>query len=417
MFKEDYFKRNVVLLQILAGFKGFVFFFAVINILFLEIFINSFSQIGLLLAVPILASIIFQYPTGLFADKYGRVVSLKLSYACYSICMLFFIFGGSFFPFLLGFIFLILGSSFSSGAEESLLYESLERSGNSQDFSLYLSRIQVYLVVTGVFTNLAAPFVFNINVIIPYIVSLGFAIISIAITFLLTETLLKMSKKDILNLSINIYQLSKKKLPKVKEVVNSFNKPIILLLQNQTLLFLLLISIVFGGLISVFGDLFNQPLINQRFGIEMYGLIFAIATIIQTVIIWNSSKFFSVFKQQLILWFIGIWFLVLLITIYASIVFVMVSLGILWSIGTLLYIHISEQIQIQVSEEKKQASVHSLFSFFQAISASVLLFISGMLVDLFSLQYSLIIISILLSLVSIIIVLIFTFFIYKSRVE
>ncbi|MCH8519283.1 MAG: hypothetical protein LAT82_00835 [Nanoarchaeota archaeon] len=126
MINIYYFNRNILLIQLLAGLKGFVFFFAVINILFLEIFINSYSQIGLLLAVPVLASIIFQYPTGLFADVYGRVISLKLSYVCYSICMLFFIFGTSFIPFLLGFLFLILGSSFSSGAEESLLYESLK---------------------------------------------------------------------------------------------------------------------------------------------------------------------------------------------------------------------------------------------------------------------------------------------------
>ncbi|MCH8519282.1 MAG: hypothetical protein LAT82_00830 [Nanoarchaeota archaeon] len=185
------------------------------------------------------------------------------------------------------------------------------------------------MVVTGVVTNLIAPFLFNINYVVPYIVSATFAVSSLVITFLLKESL---------NIDFNlqnskiIKKVKKKNLKLSRlyfEIVSMFKFPIICLFKNKYLVFILLFSIIFGGLISIFGDLFNQPLIKERFGIEIYGIIFALATIIQSLIVWNSSKIITFFEENLFIVVVVVWFSCLIAVILMHWLIVILVMGVM----------------------------------------------------------------------------------------
>ncbi|MFT4244254.1 MAG: hypothetical protein ACMXYB_02245 [Candidatus Woesearchaeota archaeon] len=178
MFKEDYFRRNVLLLQILSGLKGFVFFFTVIYILFFQVFIESYTLISTLLIIPIFASLVFQYPTGIFADLYGRAIAIRIGFFSYGICLLLFMFFTSFTGFLFALIFFILGHSFISGSEESLLFESLRANNDESLFDHYLARLNIYFLGSGIITNFISPYLFSINILYPFIVSFIFFIIT-----------------------------------------------------------------------------------------------------------------------------------------------------------------------------------------------------------------------------------------------
>ena len=410
MSQGDYFRRNIILLQFLSGLKGFVFFFTVIYILFFQVFIDSYSLISLLLIIPIFASLIFQYPTGIFSDTYGRVTSIKIGFLSYGICILLFLFFNSFIGFLFALLFFILGHSFISGSEESLLFESLRANNSESSFDYYLSRLNIYFVGSGVITNFISPYLFSINILYPFVVSFIFFIITFSLTFLLKESLTKKQIKCI-HKKVNISFKSES-----QRIWYSFKKPFQIIISKSFFIFILLFSMTFGSLIGVFGDLFNQPLIYGLFGLEVYGTLFALATLVQTFIIYFTSKLFSFFKEKIYIFLVLIWILGLQLTLLLDWYLVIFSMGIMWSVGSLLYILISEKIQHLIEDDSKRASVHSLIYSFGAVASAFVIYISGILLDSFSIITSLIYIS--SSLMVLIILVLFTyFFIYKCVVE
>lgn len=93
--------------------------------------INLF-QIALLASIFEASILIFEMPTGLVADIYGRKISVILSAFVSFISGIFFIF----FPFLFGFIIAEilsgLGETFRSGALEAWLVDSLKHEGKEE---------------------------------------------------------------------------------------------------------------------------------------------------------------------------------------------------------------------------------------------------------------------------------------------
>ncbi|MFT4244255.1 MAG: hypothetical protein ACMXYB_02250 [Candidatus Woesearchaeota archaeon] len=85
-----------------------------------------------------------------------------------------------------------------------------------------------------------------------------------------------------------------------KSIIDSFKIPFYIIISKPFFIFILLFSIFFGSLIGVFGDLFNQPLIHELFGLEIYGILFAFATLVQTIALYSTPHLFSFFKEKFI---------------------------------------------------------------------------------------------------------------------
>ena len=415
MNQVNYFKRNIILLQILSALKGFVFFYTVIYILFLQVYIDSFTQISILLIMPIVVSLLFQYPTGIFADKFGRVTAIKIGFLCYGFCLLLFLLTTSFMGLAVALIFFTLGHSFISGSEESLLFESLRKIDLEVKFDYYLARLNIYFVGVGIITNFLAPYLFSINILYPFFVSFIFLIFTFSLSFLLKETLYWNNCLE--NLTINKKKSLNYFFFDMNLLLNPFKKPFLIIISSSYFIFLLFFSILFSSLIGVFGDLFNQPLINLRFGLELYGIIFALATVVQTALLYFTDKYFSFFKEKIYLALILIWLLNLYLTLIMNWQFVIFSMGIMWLVGSLTYILVSKKIQNLVKDDSKRASVHSLFMTINSFFTIIVLYVSGLLIDSSSLITSLIYISSFIFFLIFLVMVLFTFLIYKSQVE
>jgi len=104
----------------------------------------SFAQIGVLLAITPLTSLLFEIPTGAFADIYGRKASVLLGYLIEGICML------SFF-FLKDYYFLLavaglwgIGMTFSSGSKDAWIVDMI----NKKDKKLipnFFNKMQIFI--------------------------------------------------------------------------------------------------------------------------------------------------------------------------------------------------------------------------------------------------------------------------------
>lgn len=377
---KNLFSKNIFKLQLLYGINGFTMFFGVIYVLFLQTYLDSFTQISLLLSISIGLYIVFEYITGIFADKYGRVKSIQLGHFFAILAMIIFLLSSNFYGFLFALICLVLGGSFNSGSIEALFYESLKKLRREKEYDKILSNAQVLIVSSGIITNFLAPFLFNLNPKYPFIVSLFFAIVGFIMSLFLIDTILKKkNSKDEIS-TFEIFKQSSK------------------LMFSQKFLFLIfLYSVIFSGVIASFGDLFNQPLIFDRFGIELYGIIFALATVVQTIIIYYAPKMIDKLKSYLFLILLIVWMICLTVILFVDTLFLIIFfMGLLWCVGSIRYIFISKTINEYIKKDKIRASTHSFLNLVQAGFIAIVILIGGILIDVYSLEFSLIILNLVL---------------------
>ncbi|KGX90270.1 MFS transporter [Pontibacillus marinus] len=95
----------------------------------------SMGQIGIIEAIMHLSVVLFEVPTGMISDLYGRKVSILLG----NVTMLgysgFMLYSDSLSLFGLAFMSLGLGMTFRSGAEEALAYDTLKQENREKDYT------------------------------------------------------------------------------------------------------------------------------------------------------------------------------------------------------------------------------------------------------------------------------------------
>jgi MFS family permease len=121
------------LFYIYQFFFDFIFVYAVEKLFMLNRGI-SLSQIGILLFLWSLMSMVLEVPTGAIADRWSRRKMLILSGVFFSSCYLIWFFSYSFWLFLLGFLLRTLGGTFASGTLQAYVYDFLKHSQAEDKF-------------------------------------------------------------------------------------------------------------------------------------------------------------------------------------------------------------------------------------------------------------------------------------------
>lgn len=137
-----------------AYFFSFVsqMFFPIAIWLFFYTKYLTFKEIAIISAIGTIASILFEIPTGAFADVVGRRKAIVLSYFVFSATMVGIAFSTTFTAFLFFIILGTLGDALYSGSLEALVYDSLKENGEVSKFGLVTSRMET-LTWLGLFVG------------------------------------------------------------------------------------------------------------------------------------------------------------------------------------------------------------------------------------------------------------------------
>jgi MFS family permease len=98
------------------------------------------TQIGLLLFLWSLMSLIFEVPSGVLADHWSRRKMLILSGVFFSACYITWIFSNYFIMFLFGFLLRTIGATLTSGTLQAYLYDFLKINNKEHNFEKTLGR-------------------------------------------------------------------------------------------------------------------------------------------------------------------------------------------------------------------------------------------------------------------------------------
>lgn len=100
----------------------------------------SEGEIGVFQAALFFSNVLFEIPSGLFADRYGRRPSLIAGFLGMTLNGIGFILFSSFLPFLFLFVLYGISSAMSSGADRALLYDNLAAEGRRSDYVKIIAR-------------------------------------------------------------------------------------------------------------------------------------------------------------------------------------------------------------------------------------------------------------------------------------
>lgn len=165
----------------LYGFLKNLRFFEPFLVIFLFAEGLDFFQIGLLYAIKEIIIYVFEIPSGVMADTYGRKKELYLCFAFYIVSFVFFFFTVSFWTAAIAMAFFGLGEAFRSGTHKAMIYTYLEEKnwveykmlvyGRTRSFSLIGSAISSVLAILLILNIPASRYIFLASI-IPYMLDL-----------------------------------------------------------------------------------------------------------------------------------------------------------------------------------------------------------------------------------------------------
>lgn len=161
--------------------KNLKFFEPYLYVYLLGTGINLF-QIGLLFSIKEAVIYVFEVPSGIFADYYGKKNELVLCFLFYIFSFFLFFLSGSFIIIVCAMIFFGLGEAFRSGTHKAMIYSYLERKswfqektfvyGRTRSFSMLGSAISALFSVIIILNLPSLRWIFLFSI-LPYMINFG----------------------------------------------------------------------------------------------------------------------------------------------------------------------------------------------------------------------------------------------------
>ena len=128
----------------------------------------TFSQIMLLQTISSIATVVTEVPSGAVADLYGRKFSMFLSSLSLIVALLIFVFAPNYFFLVLAEAFAGMGMSFKSGADSSLVYDTLLKLDREKDYLRVQSRGHSYFLGTQIIGSALAGVLYSMHINYPF---------------------------------------------------------------------------------------------------------------------------------------------------------------------------------------------------------------------------------------------------------
>lgn len=180
------FSRNISILLILRAVRWFLVVMPIITI-FYQRHGLSMQEIFLIQSVFSIWVVLFEVPTGYFADVIGRKQSLIIGMLFAIIGLALYAFSHEFWWFLCAELILWLGSSFISGTDSAMIYDTLideGHEGKNKKIQWYLQSVSS---ISESLASLLGWFLAVISISLPFYVELGVFVMFFPLVFLLKE--------------------------------------------------------------------------------------------------------------------------------------------------------------------------------------------------------------------------------------
>jgi len=152
-------KNNQIKKFCLYGFlKNLRFFEPYLYIYLIQVVHLNLFQIGTLFSIRGIIIYIFEVPSGIFADQYGKKNELMICFIFYIASFFFFFLGGSYAIVAVAMVFFGLGEAFRSGTHKAMIYAYLEQKGWFKHKTFVYGRTRSFSLIGSSLSAFAAIF-------------------------------------------------------------------------------------------------------------------------------------------------------------------------------------------------------------------------------------------------------------------
>lgn len=343
---------------------------------------KSVSDVALLIALWSAFAIIFEIPAGILADKWNRRNMLAMAAALQSLCFIIWYFSHTFIMFAVGFAIWAIAGAFTSGTEESLIYDNLKNDGQEDDFTKVYGKAQFYANIGTIAGILPAGFIaFFISIEVVVLISAAISLVNVIFALLIREK--------------NIYlQQPKEKNKKDDTAIETLKKSGAFIKGNRIAITTILFLVLFVSLIHYL-DEFDALIIND-FGLNHLWVtaifvirfaFIALGDILAPVV----QKKISSFKHISLMGVLSCVLLLIFAVIWNQ--FALPLFGVSIMIMAIAEILLMDTLQSEIKEEGR-ATVTSFISVGQNIVMICFSLIFALLTGMFALHYVYIIIAV-----------------------
>ncbi|MBI4154936.1 MFS transporter [Candidatus Woesearchaeota archaeon] len=348
---------------------------AFIVVYFSNLGLSAF-QMGILLAVWPLSSLLFEIPTGAFADLYGRKASVLLGYFLEALVMLSLFFWKDFKLMLLSFVALGLATTFSSGSKDAWIVDMINKK-NKKMIHGFFNKMQFFINIGLIFSGILGAFLvkyYGISII--WIAAFSSYILSIILLYLFT-------KEDYLRKKTKI-------LESLSKLKNQIKQAISYSYQHHVLFYLIFAGMVAALSLNLQGNIAWIPLLVSL-GMKEYhfGYLWSAMALVMAISPILAVKFLRKEKERnfiiigLILW--AIVNIGILLAYNLNIALIVLFLGLLFyfakSPSEEVYFH-------RFIPSKMRATVGSIKNMMLSIAVIIILPVEGWLVDNVGAKYT-----------------------------
>jgi len=196
-------KHNIPLLYAINVLDGLKFTMPV-WILFLQQSLTN-GQISILAGILFFSSLIFELPTGAFADLLGKKSTIITGFLVSMVATILFTVFTSFQTLIIVFILMGLGEALVSGAFEALVYDSLKQDGREKEFRGINAKLMYIMQIGFVGAAVLGGAIGSFDLRFPFWIYAGLQVIVALITFFVREPAIdseKFTLKNYLNQTV-----------------------------------------------------------------------------------------------------------------------------------------------------------------------------------------------------------------------
>ncbi|MBT3408386.1 MFS transporter [Candidatus Woesearchaeota archaeon] len=300
---------------------------------------------GYLVAVTSITVLIFEVPSGVFADQYGRKLSYMIGQIILILTSFVFILSNNFVYLIIAAFLYGLSNSFLSGADKALIFDSFYELKRSNEFRLYNGKLYAYTMVVAAISTFISGFIAEYNWNILFFIGIIFGL-------------------------INLILISKFYEPKIHEKTSHklhFKKSVLELINSRTLLFLVILFIFINSLLESLSDYHQVFAMEVGWTVSSFAMLFSISFMLSGISAYIIETIEKYIKKDFALYAVP----VLMGLVYFFMGYLNNYYGILLFIfeGLLIgyyYVVLEDIINHNVSS-RRRATIWSLSSFVEQI--------------------------------------------------
>lgn len=338
------FEGNIRTFYLYRFLSSFFLIGPIITLFFLEFI--PFTQLGIVFAVGVAVALIFEIPSGVWADRLGRKYVIALGSLLAALELFLIAYGQSFGYFLAAGALGGLASALVSGADTSIVYDSLLASGRKSDSRKVYGRARAIRYVSIVIAALIGAPLYTYAQTMPLYINSVFMVAAGGIVLTMREPPIV------------------KRAGGLRVQLSTVRKGFSMVLSSVALRWYVAFSVISGLAVWLFHDLFKLPYFEMiGYPIASLGIIIALVSIIRSYFSWNAERFESYLGESRTI--------VVLLLVPGALLILMGLIPSLYALVIVVLLYCIWSIQEVITESKlhehipskSRATIYSIHSF------------------------------------------------------